>query len=73
MTAVDARPTLTQIREWPATVDVAATCAALGISRSYGYQLIARGAFPCRVIVAGRRARVVTASLITLLEEGAPG
>jgi hypothetical protein len=63
-----AAPTLDDIRGWPATVAVHPACRALGISTSWGYQLIAAGEFPCRVIPIRGRSRVVTASLIELLE-----
>lgn len=63
-------PTLDEVREWPATVDVGRGCRALGISRSWGYQLVAQGEFPCKTITIGRRSRVVTASLLALLEGG---
>jgi hypothetical protein len=62
-------PTLGEIELWPASVDVATAAAAFGISRSYGYEL-ARGAFPAKVIQAGGRYRVVTASIIRALSDG---
>jgi hypothetical protein len=61
-------PTLDEIRSWPVTVEVRRACRAIGISPSWGYQLIASGDFPCRVIKIGHRSRVVTASLVALLE-----
>lgn len=61
-------PTLDDIRKWPATVDVPRACAPFGISRSFGYELVARGEFPARVIRVGNRARVVTASIVAALE-----
>lgn len=61
-------PTLTEIRAWPATVDIAAAARALGISRSHAYALVERGEFPATVLPVGHRLRVVTASLITILE-----
>lgn len=69
-------PTLAEIRSWPATVDVRRACQAIGISGAWGYELLARGEFPCRVIKIRSRTRVVTASLLALLETGvadAPG
>ncbi|EOD65617.1 DNA-binding protein [Amycolatopsis vancoresmycina] len=60
---------LSEIKTWPSTVDVATAASALGISKSYGYALAARGEFPCRVLAVGTRYRVVTASLVALLEE----
>lgn len=71
MTASKVAPTLDEIRACPATIDVPFACSALGISKSWGYQLVAQGEFPARVIQIGSsRTRVVTASLISLLETG---
>ncbi|WP_435270615.1 helix-turn-helix transcriptional regulator [Streptomyces sp. 1222.5] len=61
-------PTLDQIRSWPATVDVSRAAAALGCSKSHLYELIKRGEAPVRVLPLGGRHRVVTASLVRLLE-----
>lgn len=69
-------PTLDEIRAWPATVDLTTAAPALGISRSYAYELAKRGELPCRVLQIGSRVRVVTSSLIPLLdaqEHGATG
>ncbi len=63
-------PTLEEIRSWPATVDVPTAARALGYSKSWGYQLIAQGEFPCRVITVRGRSRAVTASLLALLGAG---
>ena len=54
---------------WPPAVSVEMACRAIGISKSHGYELIKTNRFPCRVIQAGTRSRVVTASLVALLEE----
>ncbi|MER6199811.1 DNA-binding protein [Streptomyces sp. NPDC001586] len=64
--AVD-RPTLDELRTWPATVDVNRAATALGISRSQLYALIKRNEAPVRVLDFGSK-RVVTASLVRLLE-----
>lgn len=64
-------PTLSEIRQWPATVTVAEASRAFGISRSHGYDLITRGEFPARVLVVGNTKRVVTASIVALLSEAA--
>lgn len=61
-------PTLSEIRTWPATVDVPAAARALGISRSHAYTLVERGQFPATVLFVGQRLRVITASLIAILE-----
>jgi predicted DNA-binding transcriptional regulator AlpA len=63
----DLGPTLDEIKDWPATVSVRRACDALGYSASWGYQLIAQGEFPCRVIKVGTRSRVVTRSLLELV------
>lgn len=71
MTAAAVAPTLADVRGWPATVDVGRACEAIGISKSWGYQLITQGEFPCRVIKVGSRSRVPTAALLALLEGSA--
>lgn len=62
------RPTLDEVKAWPATVSVAEACTALGISPSWGYELIAANEFPCKTLTIRNRTRVITASLIVLLE-----
>lgn len=62
------RPTLSDIRSWPATVDVPQAALALGCSRSHLYDLIKRGEAPVKTLPFGRRHVVVTQSLVTLLE-----
>jgi hypothetical protein len=62
------RMTLDELRKLPPVVDVATAAAALGVGRSTAYDAIARGEFPAKVIVVGCRLRVVTASLIGLLD-----
>lgn len=61
---------LSDIRKWPLTVTVPQACGPLHISRSYGFELARTGRFPCRVITVGTRRRVVTSSLVALLENG---
>jgi predicted DNA-binding transcriptional regulator AlpA len=67
-------PTLDEVRGWPATIDVREACRAIGISPAWGYELAKRGDFPCRLIriAGGRRVRVATASLVSLIETGQP-
>jgi excisionase family DNA binding protein len=60
-------PTLAEIKQWPATVDVEKAAEALGISRSTAYDLIRRNEFPVTVISVRTRRRVVTAGLVELL------
>lgn len=60
--------TLDEIKTWPPTVDVARAGRALGISRSYAFELAKRNELPCRVLRVGNRYRVPTSSLLALLE-----
>lgn len=60
-------PTIADIRAWPATVDVATASAAIGISRSYGYELAKRGEFPVRSLTVGGKTRVLTSDLMRVL------
>jgi predicted DNA-binding transcriptional regulator AlpA len=66
--ALTTAPTLEDIKGWPATVPIPQACTAYGFSRSYGYELAARGDFPAKVIKRGRVTRVVTASIVATLE-----
>ncbi|NNN36058.1 helix-turn-helix domain-containing protein [Streptomyces sp. S3(2020)] len=61
-------PTLEEIRSWPATVSIPQAAEGLGISKSHLYELVKRGEAPVRTIPFGTRHRVVTASLVSLLE-----
>ena len=63
-----ARPTLAEVKDWPATVDVPQAARALGCSKSHLYDLIKRGEAPVRTLPFGRRHVVITQSLVTLLE-----
>lgn len=65
-------PTLAEIREWPATVDVTSAARALGISPSAAYEWIKTGEFPCAVISVRHRYRVITAGLVALLSQTEP-
>ena len=57
---------------WGGTGSVTEAARALGFSRAKGYDLVQRGEFPCRVLRIGRTSRVVTASLLRVLESGEP-
>ncbi|MGW1814985.1 helix-turn-helix domain-containing protein [Streptomyces sp. NPDC002125] len=57
---------------WDGTGSVEEASRALGFSRAKGYDLIRSGQFPCRVLCIGRKTRVVTASLLRVLESGDP-
>jgi hypothetical protein len=62
------RPRLDQIRRWPATVDVATAALALGVGRSSLYDALREGTAPVQVITVGHRLKVLTHSLVTVLE-----
>lgn len=62
-----ARPTLDDIRGWPATVAVGLAASALGVGRSTVYAAIRAGTFPARTVQVGDRVMVVTASLLGVL------
>jgi excisionase family DNA binding protein len=66
-------PSLAELRDGPAAVDIPTAARALGISRSYGFELARRGEFPCRTIRVGSRIRVPRAALLALLEATAVG
>ncbi|MFJ2737660.1 MULTISPECIES: helix-turn-helix transcriptional regulator [unclassified Streptomyces] len=61
-------PTLNEIRGWPATVGVPEAARAIGVSKSHLYELVKRGEAPVTVLSFGARHRVVTASLLRLLQ-----
>ncbi|MEO3829352.1 helix-turn-helix domain-containing protein [Actinomadura sp. B10D3] len=51
----------------PTVVSIMTAARALGLSRTYAYELAKRGDFPCRVIRIGTTYRVPTAELRKLL------
>lgn len=61
------RPTLAEIRKWPATVSVAEAARAIGCSRSHLYERVKRGDSPVKTIPVGTRHVVITADLVRLL------
>ncbi|MEU2800225.1 DNA-binding protein [Streptomyces sp. NPDC007117] len=62
------KPTLDEIRTWPATISVPEAATAIGISKSHLHALIKRGDSPVRTLSFGARHRVITADLVRLLE-----
>jgi hypothetical protein len=64
----DGPPTLDQIRRWPAAVNVSAAALALDISRAAMYKAIAEDRAPVAVITVGHRMKVLTSSLVAVLE-----
>jgi Helix-turn-helix domain len=63
-----ARPTIEQVRAWPASVDIEDAALALGVSRSALYVAVRDGTCPAQVIRVGRRMKVLTHSLVEVLE-----
>ncbi|CAL9379469.1 DNA-binding protein [Streptomyces sp. enrichment culture] len=61
-------PTLAEVRDWPAVVNVSRAAAALGCSRSQLYKQVRQGDAPVRSIRYGTRVVIVTASLVRTLE-----
>ncbi|WP_371614769.1 helix-turn-helix transcriptional regulator [Streptomyces sp. NBC_00454] len=62
------RPTLAEVRSWPATISVVEAASALGCSKTYLYDRINQGDAPVKAIQVGdRRCMVITADLIRLL------
>jgi hypothetical protein len=61
------RPTLAQVRKWPATVPVPDAALALGFGRASLYEAIKRGESPVKTISVQRRVVVLTADLIRVL------
>ena len=66
--AVRKRPTLDQARRWAAITNVEQGAQALGVSRSALYQAIAGGKSPVETIMVGHRIKILTSSLIAVLE-----
>lgn len=62
-----ARPTLADVRKWPATVPVSQAATAIGCSKSHLSDRIKRGESPVKTIPVGTRHVVITADLIRLL------
>lgn len=51
----------------PTVVDIKTAARALGLSRTYAYQLAKQNQFPCKIIRIGTCYRVPTAALQALL------
>ncbi|MEU8803199.1 helix-turn-helix domain-containing protein [Spirillospora sp. NPDC048819] len=51
----------------PTVVSIMTAARALGLSRTYAYELAKRGDFPCRIIRIGTTYRVPSAELRKLL------
>jgi len=70
-TRTPAGPTLDEVRSWPATVSVEQAARALGISRAHAYDAIKTQTFPARSLPVGRRIRVITSSIVAVLDPAA--
>lgn len=68
-TIAPAGPTIEEIRRWPATVSVVQAAKALGVSPAHAYDSIKTGEFPARSLTVGRRLRVITSSILAVLED----
>jgi hypothetical protein len=62
--------TLAAVKKWPPTVSVTEAARALGVSRASAYTAISAGEFPVATIQVNQKRRVLTASLIAVLEGG---
>jgi predicted DNA-binding transcriptional regulator AlpA len=51
----------------PTVIDVTTAARALGLSRTYAYELVKRDEFPCRILRVGHAYRVPTAELLAVL------
>lgn len=64
MTTADQTIDLTKL---PPTLDLVAAARILGIGRTVAYELVREGRWPTPVIRAGRKIRVPSAPLLSLL------
>jgi len=68
MSAPPGTATTADLRAGPAVIPLwPDACQALGIGRTLGYELAARGEFPVRVLRLGRAYRISTADLVRFL------
>ncbi|MDW8807744.1 DNA-binding protein [Streptomyces scabiei] len=65
--ATGTRPTLADIRKWPATVSVPLAATALGCSKSHLHERIKSGNSPVKTLPFGTRHVVITADLLRVL------
>ncbi|MFB9238687.1 hypothetical protein ACFFWC_24690 [Plantactinospora siamensis] len=64
-------PTLEEIRAWPAAVNVNDYALACGISRAHAYESLRDTNCPVRTLKVGGRIKVLTASIVSLLDPDA--
>ena len=60
-------PEAIDLLKLPPTVDIVTAARILGVGRTVAYELVREGAWPTPVIHVGRKIRVPTAPLRTLL------
>jgi predicted DNA-binding transcriptional regulator AlpA len=58
------------LEELPAVIDVPTAAMILGIGRTFAYELVRTGQFPTPVLRLGRRIRIPSAPLLSLLGDG---
>ncbi|MFD8453898.1 DNA-binding protein [Streptomyces coelicoflavus] len=63
----DGRPTLADIRKWPATVSVPKGASALGCSANHLHERIRRGDSPVKTLQFGTRHVIIVADLLRVL------
>ena len=61
------RPTLADIRKWPATVSVPTAARALGCSARHLQERVKQGDSPVKTLPFGNRNVVITADLLRVL------
>ncbi|WP_060902766.1 hypothetical protein [Streptomyces europaeiscabiei] len=61
------RPTLADIRKWPATVSIPKAATALGCSARHLQDRVRRGDCPVKTLPFGNRNVVITADLLRVL------
>ncbi len=59
--------TYAEIRAWPAVVSLARAAAALGVSRTTAYKMVAASEFPARCFRVGGQWKVSTESILSVL------
>jgi hypothetical protein len=61
------RPTLADIRKWPATISIPQAASALGCSARHLQERVRQGDSPVKTLPFGKRNVVITADLLRVL------
>ncbi|MEV6398149.1 DNA-binding protein [Streptomyces sp. NPDC051907] len=69
----NSRPTLAEIRKWPATVSLPKAATALGCSARHLQERVKRGDAPVKTLPFGNRNVVIVADLVRVLSGVAKG